>query len=66
MDSDMSKTHTVMDKWGYTGSACVPLCIYDAVSQKKLPKLGEGEGELVALCTSGGGANYSAAVLRWW
>ncbi len=66
MGSDISKTHTVMDKWGYTGSACVPLCIYDAITQKKLPKPGSGHGELIALCTSGGGANYSAAVLRWW
>ena len=66
LGTDMSRTHTVMDKWGYTGSACVPLCIYDAITQKKLSKLGEGQGELIALCTSGGGANYSAAVLRWW
>jgi 3-oxoacyl-[acyl-carrier-protein] synthase-3 len=66
MNSDMKKTHTVMDKWGYTGSACVPLCIYDAITLKKLPKPGNGRGELIALCTSGGGANYSAAVLHWW
>jgi 3-oxoacyl-[acyl-carrier-protein] synthase-3 len=60
------KTHNIMDKWGYTGSACVPLAMYDAIDQGKLPPPGEGTGELITLCTSGVGANYSAAILKWW
>jgi 3-oxoacyl-[acyl-carrier-protein] synthase-3 len=60
------KTHTIMDKWGYTGSSCVGLAMYDAVDQGKLPAPGEGNGEYIALCSSGGGFNMAAAVLRWW
>jgi 3-oxoacyl-[acyl-carrier-protein] synthase-3 len=62
----MEKTHNVMDKWGYTGSACIALAMYDAVDQGKLPPPGQGNGEYIALCSSGGGFNMAAAVLRWW
>jgi 3-oxoacyl-[acyl-carrier-protein] synthase-3 len=62
----LGKTHTVMDKWGYTGSACIALAMYDAVDQGKLPPPGHGNGEYIALCSSGGGFNMAAAVLRWW
>ncbi|MFW9955213.1 MAG: 3-oxoacyl-ACP synthase III family protein [Candidatus Thorarchaeota archaeon] len=62
----LEKTHNVMDKWGYTGSACIALAMYDAIEQGKLPPPGEGNGECIALCSSGGGFNMAAAVLRWW
>ena len=60
------KTHNVMDKWGYTGSACIALAMYDAIEQGKLPSPGEGNGENLVLCSSGGGFNMAAAVLKWW
>jgi 3-oxoacyl-[acyl-carrier-protein] synthase-3 len=66
LGAPFEKTHTVMHKWGYTGSACVPLVIYDAIAKGKLPPPGQGNGEIIALCTSGGGANFSAAVFQWW
>lgn len=66
LEMPMEKTHNVMDKWGYTGSACIALAMYDAVDQGKLPPPGEGNGEYIALCSSGGGFNMAAAVLRWW
>ncbi len=66
LELPMEKTHNVMDKWGYTGSACIALAMYDAVDQGKLPPPGEGNGEYIALCSSGGGFNMAAAVLRWW
>ena len=66
LDMPMEKTHNVMDKWGYTGSACIALAMYDAVEQGKLPPPGSGNGENIALCSSGGGFNMAAAVLRWW
>ncbi|MFX1332064.1 MAG: 3-oxoacyl-ACP synthase III family protein [Promethearchaeota archaeon] len=66
LDVPLEKTHNVMDKWGYTGSACIALAMYDAVDQGKLPPPGEGNGEYIALCSSGGGFNMAAAVLRWW
>jgi len=62
----LEKTHTVMDKWGYTGSACIALAMYDAIELGKLPPPGRGNGEYIALCSSGGGYNMAAAVLRWW
>ncbi len=62
----LEKTHNVMDKWGYTGSACIALAMYDAVDQGKLSPPGKGNGEYIALCSSGGGFNMAAAVLRWW
>jgi 3-oxoacyl-[acyl-carrier-protein] synthase-3 len=59
-------THNVMDKWGYAGSACIALAMYDAIDQGRLPPPGKGNGEYVALCSSGAGYNMAAAVLRWW
>ena len=66
LELPLEKTHNVMDKWGYTGSACIALAMYDAVDQGKLPPPGQGNGEYIALCSSGGGFNMAAAVLRWW
>ncbi len=66
LGAPMEKTHFVMDKWGYTGSACVPLVMYDVIDKGLLPRPGNGKGEVIALCTSGGGANFSSAVLKWW
>ncbi|TFG07749.1 ketoacyl-ACP synthase III [Candidatus Thorarchaeota archaeon] len=66
LDAPLEKTHNVMDKWGYTGSACIALAMYDAVDQGKLPPPGQGNGENIALCSSGGGFNMAAAVLKWW
>ncbi|MHA2366622.1 MAG: 3-oxoacyl-[acyl-carrier-protein] synthase III C-terminal domain-containing protein [Candidatus Hodarchaeales archaeon] len=65
LGAPMHKTHTIMDKWGYTGSACIPMAMYDAIERGKLPSPGQGNGEIIALCSSGGGFNMSAAVLKW-
>jgi 3-oxoacyl-[acyl-carrier-protein] synthase-3 len=66
LEMPLEKTHNVMDKWGYTGSACIALAMYDAIAQGKLPPPGQGNGENIALCSSGGGFNMAAAVLKWW
>ncbi|MHA2159768.1 MAG: 3-oxoacyl-ACP synthase III family protein, partial [Candidatus Thorarchaeota archaeon] len=66
LDMPLEKTHNVMDKWGYTGSACITLAMYDAIDQGRLPPPGEGNGEHIVLCSSGGGFNMAAAVLDWW
>ena len=55
----LEKTHTVMEKWGYTGSACVPMALDDAITQKKIKP-----GDLVVLVGSGVGYNQAAAALR--
>lgn len=55
----MSKTHTVMEKWGYTGSACIPMALDDAFAQKKIKP-----GDLVVLVGSGVGYNQAAVAIR--
>ena len=56
----MDKAHYTMDKWGYTGSACIPMTLDDAVVQGRIKK-----GDLVALCASGGGLAMASALYRW-
>ncbi|MBI4669969.1 MAG: ketoacyl-ACP synthase III [Elusimicrobia bacterium] len=46
----LNKTHWIMDKWGYTGSACIPMTLHDAIEQGKLKR-----GQKLVLCASGGG-----------
>ncbi len=53
------KTHMVMEKWGYTGSACIPLAFDDARESGKVKP-----GDLVALIGSGVGYNQAAAAFR--
>lgn len=55
----IEKTHTVMEKWGYTGSACIPMALHDALEQKKIKP-----GDLVVMVGSGVGYNQAAAAFR--
>lgn len=55
----MSRTHMVMDRMGYTGSACIPMALHDALQQKKIKP-----GDLVVLVGSGVGYNQAAAAIR--
>lgn len=57
----MHKTHTIMDKWGYLGSACIPAALDDALEQGKGPK----PGDHVVFCATGGGMAMAASVWRW-
>ena len=56
----MSKAHTVMDKWGYTGSACLPMALDDAARAGRLRP-----GDLVILTGSGAGLSMGCVALRW-
>jgi 3-oxoacyl-[acyl-carrier-protein] synthase-3 len=60
LELPMSRTHTVMGKWGYTGSACIPMVLDDAVREGKLER-----GQIVVMCASGGGLNMACAAFRW-
>ena len=60
MELPMSGTHTIMDKWGYTGSACIPMVLDDAVRSGKLKR-----GDNVVFCASGGGLNMACVAFRW-
>jgi 3-oxoacyl-[acyl-carrier-protein] synthase III len=55
----METTHTIMEKWGYTGSACIPMALHDAVVQGRVKK-----GDLVVLVGSGVGYNQAGVALR--
>jgi 3-oxoacyl-[acyl-carrier-protein] synthase-3 len=56
----MARTHWTMDRLGYTGSACIPMTLHDAVLAGKVKP-----GDLVVLCASGGGLAMAAALFRW-
>jgi 3-oxoacyl-[acyl-carrier-protein] synthase-3 len=53
------KAHTIMDKWGYTGSACIPMALHDATVTGKMKP-----GDLVVLVGSGVGHNQAGIALR--
>jgi 3-oxoacyl-[acyl-carrier-protein] synthase-3 len=55
----MEHTHTVMEDWGYTGSACVPMALHDAREKGKIK-----DGDLVVLVGSGVGYNQAAVAFR--
>lgn len=55
----MEKTHTVMEQYGYTGSACIPMALDDAIEKKKVKA-----GALLVLVGSGVGYNQAAAAIR--
>ncbi len=55
------RTHTIMDKWGYTGSACMPMALDDAV----VTGVGPQPGDLVVFCGSGAGYTMAAAAFEW-
>ncbi|HEV8580502.1 MAG TPA: ketoacyl-ACP synthase III [Thermoanaerobaculia bacterium] len=55
----MERTHTVMENWGYTGSACVPMALHDAREKGKIKA-----GDLVVLVGSGVGYNQAAVAFR--
>ena len=57
----LSKTHWIMDKWGYLGSACIPAALDDALEKGIGPKAGNN----VVFCATGGGMAAAAAVFRW-
>ncbi len=56
----MSKTHYIMDKWGYTGSACIPMALDDAVEKGMLRP-----GMKLLFCASGGGLAMAASAWVW-
>ena len=55
----MEKTHLVMEKWGYTGSASVAMALDDARALGKIKM-----GDLVVLVASGVGYNMAGAAFR--
>ncbi len=55
-----SLSHNIMDRFGYTGSAAVGMCIADAARAHKLKK-----GDLIFMLGSGGGLSMAALAMEW-
>ncbi len=55
----MDRTHMVMQKWGYTGSACIPMALHDAIVNGRVKS-----GDLVVLVGSGVGHNQAGIAVR--
>lgn len=55
----MEKTHTVMETCGYTGSACIPMALDDAMEKNRVKA-----GALLVLVGSGVGYNQAAVAMR--
>lgn len=60
LEVDRKMSHNIMDRFGYTGSAAIPMAIADADSKGLLKK-----GDLIMLVGSGGGLSMAAMALRW-
>jgi 3-oxoacyl-[acyl-carrier-protein] synthase-3 len=57
---DRSLSYNIMDRYGYTGSACIPMAIADAANHHALKK-----GDFVMLVGSGGGVAMASMALEW-
>jgi len=57
----IEKAHRIMDRMGYTGSACIPMALDDARKQGRI-----NPGDLVVLVGSGVGYNQAGVALRMW
>ena len=60
IDLPMEKTTTIMDRYGYTGSACVPMALDVALEEGKIKA-----GDTVVFVASGVGFNVAATVFKW-
>jgi 3-oxoacyl-[acyl-carrier-protein] synthase-3 len=60
LDVPRDRAWTIMDKWGYTGSACLPMALHDAVEKGAV-----APGDLLYFTGSGAGLSMGAVVMRW-
>jgi 3-oxoacyl-[acyl-carrier-protein] synthase-3 len=54
------RAHNIMDRFAYTGSACIAMAMADAARQHQLR-----EGDLCVMVGSGGGMAMGAVALEW-
>lgn len=60
LDQPMDRTHTIMDRVGYTGSACIPMALDDAVRAGRVR-----DGDLVVMTGSGAGLSMGTVAMQW-
>lgn len=56
----MSQTTCAMGEYGYTGSACIPIALYEAIKAGSI-----NPGDIVVMVGSGVGLSSGAVVFRW-
>jgi 3-oxoacyl-[acyl-carrier-protein] synthase III len=56
----VDRAHTIMHKWGYTGSACLPMALDDLVRTQ-----GIRDGALLLFTGSGAGLSMGTVAMRW-
>ena len=56
----IAKTTCAMDTFGYTGSACLPIALCQAIQNEKIHR-----GDIVVLLGSGVGAAMAACIFKW-
>jgi len=54
------KAHKIMKYYGYTGSACIPMALDDAIQKGKVKR-----GDLLFLIGSGGGLAFACAAIKY-
>jgi len=54
------RTAVVIDRYGNTSSASIPLALNDAIQSSRIEN-----GDLLLLCGFGAGMSWASAVLRW-
>ena len=54
------RAHNIMDRFGYTGSACIPMALADGAQQNKYKA-----GDKIMLLSSGGGMSLAANIITW-
>lgn len=59
LELPLERTHMIMERSGYTGSACIPMALHDAWTGGRVR-----EGDLVVMVGSGVGYNQAGAAFR--
>ncbi|MGY6561276.1 MAG: 3-oxoacyl-ACP synthase III family protein [Luteibaculaceae bacterium] len=54
------KAETVMHQYGYTGSACIPMALYESINKGLLQR-----GDKILFIGSGGGLSFAAALFNY-
>lgn len=57
---ERERAHTIMDRFAYTGSACIPMALNDVYEKGKLKG-----GDYIIFMGSGGGLAFACALFKW-
>lgn len=60
LKTDRARAHTIMDRYGYTGSAAIPMVFDEVWRQGKIK-----EGDIVCFMGSGGGLAFANAIFKF-